>query len=293
MGRELKRVPIDFAWPLRKVWAGFVNPLYTAKECAACNGSGYSPKGKHLSDLWYGHDTAFHPKDRDSIPFRPDEPTIRAIAERNVRSNPKYYGHSEVAIAREAERLAGHFNCGWCHHLNADDVAALVADDRLHDFTSEFIPGTGWQKKSPPVIPTPREVNVWSLCGFGHDSTNQYICVKAECARLGVSETCDKCEGHGHIWPSKADELAYDEWEETEPPHGDAYQIWETVSEGSPISPPCESPESLAEWMEANGTGVDMGTTAEQWLKFINGPGWALSCVMIDGVFQTGVQAIH
>ena len=26
MGRELRRVPLDFNWPLNKVWEGFCNP---------------------------------------------------------------------------------------------------------------------------------------------------------------------------------------------------------------------------------------------------------------------------
>ncbi len=28
MGREIRRVPIDFDWPLEKVWPGFVNPFF-------------------------------------------------------------------------------------------------------------------------------------------------------------------------------------------------------------------------------------------------------------------------
>ena len=26
MGRKLMRVPLDFAWPLKKVWKGYINP---------------------------------------------------------------------------------------------------------------------------------------------------------------------------------------------------------------------------------------------------------------------------
>lgn len=38
MGRELRRVPLDFSWPLDKVWEGYLNPHYV--ECAACDGTG-------------------------------------------------------------------------------------------------------------------------------------------------------------------------------------------------------------------------------------------------------------
>jgi hypothetical protein len=36
--------------------------------------------------------------------------------------------------------------------------------------------------------------------------------------------------------------------------------------------------------------GADKGTSYESWLKFINGPGWAPSMVMSDGVIQNGVD---
>ena len=31
MGREVKRVALDFNWPLHKVWEGFQNPLDTIR----------------------------------------------------------------------------------------------------------------------------------------------------------------------------------------------------------------------------------------------------------------------
>ena len=40
MGRELKRVPLDFDWPLHKIWPGFDNPYYPSGECEQCHGSG-------------------------------------------------------------------------------------------------------------------------------------------------------------------------------------------------------------------------------------------------------------
>lgn len=76
-----------------------------------------------------------------------------------------------------------------------------------------------------------------------------------------------------------------------EPPEGEGYQIWETVSEGSPISPVFATPEELARHMETTRWGADRGTSYESWLKFIHGPGWAPSMVMTDGVIQNGVEA--
>lgn len=286
MGRELRRVPLNFEWPLNKVWQGFLNPLHTATKCAACDGSGYSPQAKHLQDQWYGY-VPFRPEDRGSVPFTPEHKAVHALAERNVREAPRLCG----SLQQEAERLCRHYNKGWNHHLNADDVAALIAADRLYDFTHVWTQKNGWKPKAPTVVPSPQEVNDWSICGMGHDSINQWVVVKAECERLSIPVNCSVCDGEGGIWPSKEAKDAYEAWEPIKPPVGDGYQIWETVSEGSPISPVFATPEELARHMAGTKWGADDGTPYDVWLKFIYGPGWALSGVMRDGVFQNGVAA--
>jgi hypothetical protein len=35
MGRELKRVPLDFKWPIDQIWKGYINP-YRSQECKPC-----------------------------------------------------------------------------------------------------------------------------------------------------------------------------------------------------------------------------------------------------------------
>lgn len=287
MGREVRRVPLDFEWPTSKVWEGFLNPLHVAKKCAACDGSGYSPEAKHLRDLWYGH-APFKPEDRGSVPFTPEHKAIRTLAERNHKSAP----HLCPSIQGEAERLCCHYNGGWNHHLNADDVAALIEAGRLYDFTHTWTQKDRWQPKIPAVIPTPQQVNDWSIGGVGHDSINNWVCIKAECKRLGVSDTCSICTGEGEIWPSEKAKQAYEDWQQTPPPKGDGYQIWETVSEGSPISPVFSTPEALARHMAKTRYGADTGTSYETWLKFILGPGWAPSMVMQNGRMESGVSAV-
>lgn len=287
MGRELKRVPLDFKWPLDKTWEGFVNPLHAATKCEPCDGTGYSLEGKRLKDLWYGY-ILFRPEDRGSVPFTPDHPVVHAFALRQIERSPEYYGRGERAVIVEAARLCRSWNGSWSHHLNADDVAALIEGGRLYDLTHTWKQGDGWKPKDPPCHPTPQEVNAWSLSGMGHDSINQWICLKAECKRLGVSHTCTVCEGEGEIWPSAEAKQAYEDWQPTPPPSGEGYQIWETVSEGSPISPVFSTARDLAQHMATTRWGGDEGTSAEQWLKFIEGPGWAPSLIMRDGVMQSG-----
>ena len=296
MGRQLKRVSLDFAWPLYKVWEGFLNPLYTAEQCETCGGSGYSPEGNRLKELWYGH-IPFRPEDRGSIPFTVDTPAVRTFAERNIRHSLDFYGaYSERKMLAEAHRLCDHWNGSWSHHLNADDVAALVEAGRLMELTHTFDVKHRWQPKVPAYLPSPHEVNEWSIAGMGHDSINQWVCTKAECKRLGASDTCATCEGEGCIWPSSEAKKAYEDWQSYEPPAGEGFQIWETVSEGSPISPVFSTARDLAWHMATTKWGNDPGTSFETWMKFIEGPGWAPSAIStpqtgwIDGV--SGVVAL-
>ncbi len=308
MGREIKRVSADFNWPLGKRWDGYVNP-FRPRKCPACE-NGYSTIAKFLTDQWYGN-ASFDPKDTGSKPFGPDHPAIIAFAKRNCEHSPDFYGKTERAIRREATRLAEDcFDNHWSHHLAQADVDELIKADRLRDFTHDWTRENGWVPKNPPVHPTAEQVNVWSISGgMGHDSINCWVCVKAKCKRLNQPDTCGVCNGNG-IDP--ADKETYDKmeaWKSTEPPTGEAYQIWETVSEGSPVTPAFVDPEQLAEWCVnhqfdgkhhliggerwnglAGGTGE---LSKEQWLKFIVGPGWAPSMVMEPGKsVMSGVEAI-
>jgi len=293
MGREIKRVAMDFNWPICEIWGGYLNPFSEQSiDCPDCGGSGSSPEARLLKDRWYGN-APFKPEDRGSTPFTINDPPVRAFAERNVRNSPDFYETGERAIARESQRLCDLFNKSWMHHLNEDDVAALIKAGRLMDFTHTWSNGV-WALKNPLRIPTPKEINDWSITGFGHDSCNQWVVVKAECERLGYEIECHRCHGEGTLWPTPEIKQRHEEWEPTAPPSGEGYQLWETVSEGSPISPVFATPEELADWLAVyeNQKGTDKGTTRDQWLQFIQGPGWAPSMVVYgEQLLMTGVQA--
>lgn len=290
MGRELRRVPLDFDWPLDKRWDGFLNDLDVSTPCPHCQ-HGYSAEAKHLRDLWYGY-LPFRPEMKGSTPFTAFTPQVRQRAERNVAQAPDFYGRGEFAIQREAERLAELFNSAWCYHINQDDADALVAEGRLRDLTHDWVPEEGWRPKDPPAAPTALEVNLWNITRSGHDSINCWIVIGAECERLGAKTSCQHCGGEGRVWPSEEAKAAYDDWEPTPPPEGPGYQIWETVSEGSPISLVFETPEGLAQYMAGRKWGCDDGTPYEAWLSFIKGPGWAPSQMLKNGVMMSGVAAM-
>lgn len=321
MGREVKRVALDFDWPLKKVWKGFINDRPNSTACAACEGTGYSPAAKAISDQWYGFNGEFKPSMNGSAPFTHDNPTIRAKAEWNtshIYKEPDGWvdtgKSSEWAIKLEAAYLCDHFNSGWSYHLNDADVAVLLKEGRLSDFTR--YPRTKEQKaeyeanekyndaeREKPVgernckffnngyIPSAQEVNEWSISGFGHDSINHWICVKAKCKRLKIPINCPQCKGSGEIWSSPQAKKFYNAWKSTEPPAGKGWQMWETVSEGSPISPVCKTPEELAHWLADNKASCGSSTaTYDEWLKMID-VGWAMTAMTVNGKFMDGVKA--
>ncbi len=84
-----------------------------------------------------------------------------------------------------------------------------------------------------------------------------------------------------------------DSWEPEDPPTGEGWQMWETTSEGSPISPVFSTPEELAKWLSDTGASSfgRMTATYDEWLGMIK-VGWAPSAVLHDGVLESGVSAV-
>lgn len=270
MGRTLKRVDMAFDWPIGKVWHGYLNPHYKADACLFCGGMGYSADYKRLESYWYAHkEGGFQPKMRDSVPYEPSDPFIQAIIRSQIERDPRsrsFYGTDQTAIDREARRMCDIYNSSWSHHLNELDVDALIKANRLWDFTRTWSKADGWVDKDPAYTPTPREVNDWSLQGFGHDSSNCWIVIGAELERLKLPKLCSYCDGEGDIWKSKEDKEAYEAWESFGPPVGDGFQLWETTSEGSPKSPVFDTMDVLCSWCAENAT-VFGGSkaTAQEW----------------------------
>lgn len=307
MGREIKRVPLDFDWPRGKIWQGYLSPeRFEENVCPGCvkpptwegqhpRGDGYSRHGQHLHGLWYGY-APFRPEDNGSTPLTPGTPAVRAFAERNVASSPGYYGAGEDAVHREASRLCQLWNGMWSHHLNRDDVAALVDGERLRDFTHTFDPNRDprWQAIDPPVIPTAEQVNEWSLRGMGHDAINASVVIRARCEREGQRYTCSTCDGRGSLEAYPGQRAEAEAWEPTEPPAGDGWQLWETVSEGSPISPVFADAEGLAQWLTTPDScwgATRRPMTIEQARGFV-GVGWAPSGFITAGGVHDGAEYV-
>lgn len=49
MGRELKRIALNFKWPIGMIWKGYINP-FRWFECSACKGTGLNPSTKKMGN---------------------------------------------------------------------------------------------------------------------------------------------------------------------------------------------------------------------------------------------------
>ena len=240
------RVPLDFDWELGKVWHGYINP-YPSKQCEHCEGEGYNPETKKISDSWYnwagGYEWVY------------------------INENRRYNKNS------------------WANNIDQDDVQALLDSGRLMDFTRvpineeqvEIVKkkiadgGNSWLPFDNGYIPTAEEVNNWNRTGMGHDGLNRHICVEAKAKRLGVYGHCEYCNGDGYIFENPEIERLHDEWKDFEPPVGEGFQLWETTSEGSPKSPVFKTLEELCEWCEGNATTFASFTSSkEEWMKMLD-----------------------
>lgn len=266
MGREIKRVPLNFDWPLNQPWRGFVNP-YSAQKCRTCDGTGYSQEAKKLDDAWY----SFDKQDYIQLP------------------NGRRYN-----------------NAAWQYHLDEDDVKALLDADRLWDFTREPINDeqraivkekvangeNSWLPFNNGYVPTPEEVNEWAKHGMGHDSVNNWTVVKAKCNRLNIPSMCEVCEGTGELWATPDIKKAADDWQDFEPPIGIGWQLWETVSEGSPITPVFDTKDALVEYLVNSGDIWNHKWTRTQAEAMVNEK-WVMSGLMSNGKFMRAPEAVE
>lgn len=75
-------------------------------------------------------------------------------------------------------------------------------------------------------------------------------------------------------------------WKEEERTH---FQMYETVSEGTPLSPVFDTPEKVARWCADHPDECWGKSSYKSWLAVAKG-GWAPSFVMIGGKFMCGVD---
>jgi len=239
LGREIKRIALDFDWPLDEVWSGYLSPEWRSCPSPTCH------HGETTDAAWLS--AIVH---------------LLLIAGANGLRGKLHPWLQSLDNAPRAMR--------WRSRLRDSGYVVVSPTPRMAELT------TGLAGRAPSFL--------------GHDAIDGWAATKAVVRAAGLPEdwlTCKVCAGQG-IHP---DDLAASEaWERTEPPAGEGWQIWETVSEGSPITPVFATAGELAEWCVTNkprGTSMSY----EAWRRFID-EGWAPSMVMTAGVVVEGAVAV-
>jgi hypothetical protein len=117
----------------------------------------------------------------------------------------------------------------------------------------------------------------------------------ADIEKMGLAEAIDY-----HGGGPKSDD--YVDFEGKEPTW---WQVYETVSEGTPVTPPFATREELVEYLVENGDFWDQNRRKEgrssmpcdPWSRenavaFVMGSGWAPSMVIDNGKIMSGVEAL-
>lgn len=228
MGREVRRVPVGFDWPLNKPWEGFLLPdrldELPCPEGDACR-NGMTAAGAWVMSM-------------ASLTLMLDE-DIRAQS----RQQPL--------------------------HPYLRDVPTYSYGCRPSQDIIEF--GTGLAGRE---------------AGFmGHDAIDTWRAYEklVEAAGLDTKKWgyCPACQGCGSAEAYPGQRADAEAWEPTDPPEGESWQLWETVSEGSPISPAFETPDELAR---------HIGGDFEKTLAWVTGVGWAPSGIASAGTFLTSTD---
>lgn len=288
MSREVRRVPLDFDWPLKQVWEGYLMPdRFHERPCQVC----VQPVGPF--GAMFGNEPV-----GDGL-----TPSARAIAN-------TFYPHEIPGDDRAAqERLA------WHDKIGQAEVENLVKRHRLHGFNlwDRVQLPEPWEMRGEgddayPVrfdfvrndtpTPTAAEVNAQQhmrgLCG--HDGINRMILIQYRCEVLGIDMDCEACAGHGSVESYDGQRAEAEAWTAEVPPTGDGWQLWETVSEGSPVSPVFSTADELAQWLTTDEGGRASGPsrtpmTISQARAFV-GIGWAPTGFIDAGGVHDGAEYV-
>jgi hypothetical protein len=137
-------------------------------------------------------------------------------------------------------------------------------------------------------LPADKFTGPWS--NPGHDI------LRAMIKHAGLPEKwgwCPVCDGTGAGGTSE-ERKASEEWTQTEPPAGDGWQLWETTSEGSPITPVFATKEELAAHIAspayAYGRAGRDGISLEAATALVE-DGWAPSFSTISGKMHSAEES--
>lgn len=366
---KVRRVPLDFDWPLNQPWKGYENPhLGKENRCKTCEGYPVSPLGRAVENFCrrlgvVAEDSSRRPDGytpNKSRTFQEAMDALKSVQgaylnpmyaymslDRSLRlpSLPAFLGGLE-AVSRgedpdreEDEPMWGLeadpvevltailTKMGSAETINEGDVWIIRRIARKVPYEGayspqhcrqewEFLPRGERRRrfvldpKADCYYPHPYTCEgsgigdpgstLWRVYealpgnqGFNGYSSNCWKLIEQILHETGHATdeyTCPDCDdGFSHAVKALADA-----WEETEPPEGPGWQMWETCSEGSPISPVFETAEELAGYLAKT---QKENVSADGWLRVIHLGGSSFSWVGItdeDGTLtgRSGVEVL-
>ncbi len=233
MGRLLKRVPLDFDWPMKSIWKGYINP-YNSIRCPYCYdelrdcSQGYTKEANAYRNTFYGF--------MNDWPYVPHPYNLRQ----------QYCPQSKP------------------YSLERWEYDFLISDNEYQ--TRKRLFGDG-------EVPAYEYIKEYFLRygTMNFEGTIEYALTEEYCRRNGYEIFCPHCKGNGVLFINNEIEKLHDEWEKVEPPEGEGYQLWEDTSEGSPQSPVFATLEELCEWCEDNANTFGPYTaTKEEWMQMLS-----------------------
>lgn len=295
MGREVRRVPLDFDWPLDKVWKGYVMDDELKPDlCPECKGDGRTVFGEWIGGFTYvmamlasdvheriGRQSNLHPWLAEFG---------RAAGHWEYLVDGEWRHVAELqSEGHESEFFRAHQG-RWVVDRPGDDALDFFHGIMRKHYELRYAQDDEYAKYySPDTLPSREEIGgSFGLSSRGTGTVNiqaALLHVLEDAAE--VSFDCPICWGNGSLDKYEGQEADRDAWEKTEPPEGEGYQLWETVTEGSPISPVFETPEELARYM----VGMDEWGTTKDYQTALNfvGVGWAPTGMNgMDGVTAVG-----
>ncbi len=111
-----------------------------------------------------------------------------------------------------------------------------------------------------------------------HQRWYGYLIQPEFCKSTPQLNLCEECKNFARLKKLPLNESgcpAYDNWFQKqmqffEPQEGPGYQLWENITEGSPVSPIFESMDGLVKWCEENEPiFVNVKVTAEEWKRYL------------------------
>lgn len=117
-------------------------------------------------------------------------------------------------------------------------------------------------------------------------------CLRPEAA-TNLDDQCEVCRHAARLIGRPMKTHGCPNWKH-DPPAGEGWQMWETTTEGSPMSPVFATPEELARWLADNNASTfgDMTARYEAWLGMITGGGSCPSAVVDSKGLRSGVEMV-